>query len=75
MAKPEGYVAVSRQQIMGFLECAILDAADRGFDRQAGFRVVKAEVSGEYKDTVRVDLDNTDFFFIDIEHLVPRGDW
>jgi hypothetical protein len=72
--RPANYIPVSRAQIMAFLERAILDAAQRGFDRESGFKVIKAVVT-EDTQSVRVDLDNTDFFFIDIEHLVPRGDW
>jgi hypothetical protein len=74
MPRPANYIPVSRAQIMSFLERAILDAAQRGFDLESGFKVVKAAVT-EDTQSVRVDLDNTDFFFIDIEHLVPRGDF
>lgn len=62
---------VTSHAIQCFLLEAIQAARKAGTDSDAhGFKVLVAGMSNG--ETVRLDLDNGDIVFIELEHLVPR---
>lgn len=67
------YSEISRAEINAFLVSAVRLAIAKPEYINGGVRVLNVEVNSD--GNARLDFDNGDIAFIDIEHLVPRPDW
>jgi hypothetical protein len=64
------YREISRAEISSFLVSAVRLAMAKPEYINGGVRVLNAEVNGD--GNARLDFDNGDIVYLDIEHLVPR---
>jgi hypothetical protein len=70
-ARAGTYREITRAEINAFLVSAVRLAMAKPEYINGGVRVVNAEVNAN--GTPRLDFDNGDIAYLDIEHLVPRN--